>query len=1049
MLAALISAICGFAAEATPYFSELGKDSAWTTYDVNGDSKTWSSSTDGSMSITGTTNSIKYSYHSSNAADDWYISPAIHLEAGKEYKLKIWQKSSNSYAEKYRICYATGNSVADLSAGTEIFDETVKNSSWTKRVETFTVSETGDYYFGIYCHSDKNMLSLYLTGFSIAENVFAPAGVSNLKVTPGADRALEATLSWTLPTTDSDGATLPEDAAFDAVTIYRDGAEVMLLDGTATTWTDSANSGLTSGYHKYEVMVTVNGYNSAKIAVNTPYIGPVEAFSLPYSVDFPTMDQAKFDLFWIPATGRNQTTTANWKYSASSYYGNRFEFYPGTGKRSDNWLISPQMKFEHPGVYRLMVKMQFSTGTPTNVDFLFGQGTSIGGYENVIGNLKAIPSSAQEFYFYVEVTEPGEYGFAVHNDHQETSWSTYYIYDFAVEEWQILPIQISDLSATVDDNDTVTLSWTNPSLSNIGTELPEIAKVEVYRNNELAATLTDCQPGAQMTYNDTPGISGVITYHLIAYNANGAADGTPVKVTTSWVGDETQSLPYQTTFENSDVTRPIWSTCDANADGISWRVNTSAKMDLDKTRSLYRNDDYLLAPYMNLAAGYYKVTYNLKGGAKNKNFGVGIVSDKKNTTTTYTNLATFKQTATYTNVYEVIIKVPEAGKYAVALYNSDLVDSSSESADEVTRFSIAYLPVLPEPATDLEIVPAADLSLSATLTWINPTATNIEGVAAENLTKGVIKRNGEIIAEVTDGLMPGEESQYTDADVPEAGCYNYSVEIYNAEGCSTKAAASAKSPWIGGGKTLPYICDNDFDRTEWTIFNVNGDKRSEAAGGDDITWEVNSSYVNITSSNNTPDDWLISPRLTLEDNKQYILSIGSYTGYGYQPVNWDLHIGASDHYTDMLDKLATINTAAELKANHQIDDIYIRVKSGSSEAKHRREAENPNVYEINPGVYTIGLHANNKGSISLNKFSLIEDPNTGIEGTNACDDYSVTANKVMFATVATDIVITDMQGRVIRSEAAAYEVSLSGLSSGAYLVSANCGGKRVAIKVII
>jgi hypothetical protein len=81
-----------------------------------------------------------------------------------------------------------------------------------------------------------------------------------------------ATLTWTNPTTRTDGSPLaPEDIAW--VDVYDNGADIMSIGGAAT----SATTGnLTVGSHKFSVVVHDNkGQQSAQSNISTVNIFPV------------------------------------------------------------------------------------------------------------------------------------------------------------------------------------------------------------------------------------------------------------------------------------------------------------------------------------------------------------------------------------------------------------------------------------------------------------------------------------------------------------------------------------------------------------------------------------------------------------------------------------------------------------------------------------------------------------------------------------------------------------------------------------------------------
>lgn len=88
----------------------------------------------------------------------------------------------------------------------------------------------------------------------IAAEASAPAKVQNLTVTPGAEGALSATVSWTNPSkTFGRGGTLED---LDSVVVLRDGVEVTRIDnpviGGDQSWTD--NTITERGYYTYRVV---------------------------------------------------------------------------------------------------------------------------------------------------------------------------------------------------------------------------------------------------------------------------------------------------------------------------------------------------------------------------------------------------------------------------------------------------------------------------------------------------------------------------------------------------------------------------------------------------------------------------------------------------------------------------------------------------------------------------------------------------------------------------------------------------------------------------
>lgn len=103
LLLAVLLPLLGFAqAKSVPYFSQIGGtsklDADWTVYNVNGDEKTWINDATvinySSISAVKVTAGAKYVFNTKADANDWLVSPAIHLEADKEYKVSFYVKTS-------------------------------------------------------------------------------------------------------------------------------------------------------------------------------------------------------------------------------------------------------------------------------------------------------------------------------------------------------------------------------------------------------------------------------------------------------------------------------------------------------------------------------------------------------------------------------------------------------------------------------------------------------------------------------------------------------------------------------------------------------------------------------------------------------------------------------------------------------------------------------------------------------------------------------------------------------------------------------------------
>ena len=149
-------------------FSDTSLQKHFSIIDANNDGSTWSFYS----------GSVRYKWSTSNAGDDWLISPAIKLVAGKKYHFSINAKAETaSWAEKVEVKAATEATAEALSAGSVVIPEENVNYATFKPLENeeFTVSTSGYYYFGVHAISDADMYYLTVDDFLIeAMPVTAP-----------------------------------------------------------------------------------------------------------------------------------------------------------------------------------------------------------------------------------------------------------------------------------------------------------------------------------------------------------------------------------------------------------------------------------------------------------------------------------------------------------------------------------------------------------------------------------------------------------------------------------------------------------------------------------------------------------------------------------------------------------------------------------------------------------------------------------------------------------------------------------------------------------
>lgn len=636
LLFALTVAFCATAfpeGKQVPYRSTFFQDTDWTVINDSTGTKTWEDLELSSREAkkAGYPNGKEYRYDRRCPADDWLIGPAIRLEAGKEYKVSFTQ-SVDEY-ERFSLSMAQAGTIEALSAPDAIiYDFEFSDYGWQRISKVIKPAATADYYFGFHAYSPEYEDAIVITGFEVKENVFTPAAPQNLTVTPDIDGLIQAVVSWTLPSIDSDGANLPTGATFDKVEVFRDGVLIRTLPGDALSFTDTEALGLTAGRHKYGVSVTVNGVASSKAEIESRHIGPVAAFALPWTAGIAGLSADDFSTYYTVVKGDASELSGSRGWSLKSGY---VQFYPSTFDREDDWLMLPKVKFEKPGIYRLRMEAEYNESTAPLIEVYKGTGKSIARQTEKLAVINSLPSSRGETYVAFEIKETGEFNLSLHAARREgPSGKSMKFYEFVIEETVERPLSVSGLKVSVE-GDTARISLTAPSMSNVNRPLASLSKIELYRNGDLLATLTEgIEPGKEVIYDDILQTGGIFTYYAVPYTGDTTPDTEPVKVTSPWIGDKTQSLPYELDFAHSvdtDIVAALWDIRNNDNDSYKWSIGSSAFTlslnDYDGGKA----DDMLLTPPFRLKSGEYDITLNIKGGESEFPLAVGFVMEGADT----------------------------------------------------------------------------------------------------------------------------------------------------------------------------------------------------------------------------------------------------------------------------------------------------------------------------------------------------------------------------------------------------------------------------------
>lgn len=518
----------------------------------------------GEASTTGTTwnRPGSYSYvqlaQTTGTMDSWLVTPPFEFKAGAYYDLSFDTSSSSSRTKDFEVMLGQASTAEDLT--TSLFDKTLTLSS-TAETQTvrFKAEADGRYYIGFHAKGAASSGYLRLTNIMLSEVVVAPVPASALTATADPDGAMKVSLAWTNPTVDVLGNEL---AAITKIEVLR-GTDVIKTYGNAApgaemTLVDEVEA---PGKYSYSIVCYL-GENAGEAAtVISDKVGG--AMGLPYTADYSSADS--FAEWTMPANSSGK----KWEYKSAN---ERLEAPDTDGL----WLFTPEFKAKKGVVTITLTGARRSSYSETIKVALYKSADPAAEAQSEVKSFTFSSTSNTDAVLEFDVAEAGTYTIGIY---RPTSGWNLYLYATTIEQTKAVvetaPVAATDLKITGDaDNDhLVHLSWINPSMTEGGSQLAEISKVEISRDGAVVATLTDdLTPGAEATYDDTVDATGLYTYTVVVYNGDDASE--PVSAKSPFIGGGF-ALPYAATLSTADTVE-FWTLPENNA-GKIWKFETNSQ----------------------------------------------------------------------------------------------------------------------------------------------------------------------------------------------------------------------------------------------------------------------------------------------------------------------------------------------------------------------------------------------------------------------------------------------------------------------------------------
>ena len=195
-------------------FATSSKTAGYSVVDGNKDGKKWG--------YNSASKAMRIQYNSSKDMDDWVFTPALQLEAGRNYTFSFKARAhNNSDAERVEAAITTGTSASSVVE--KIISATdITSKEWVTLSGSFIPTVSGRYRFALHAISPKNSYYLYATDIEVSAGAGtgAPAAVSDFTVTPAEDGSLKTSISMRTPSTDVSGAPI---SSIEKIELLRNG----------------------------------------------------------------------------------------------------------------------------------------------------------------------------------------------------------------------------------------------------------------------------------------------------------------------------------------------------------------------------------------------------------------------------------------------------------------------------------------------------------------------------------------------------------------------------------------------------------------------------------------------------------------------------------------------------------------------------------------------------------------------------------------------------------------------------------------------------------
>lgn len=653
-----------------PYTVVFGDtQEGWTAIDVNSDG-TWAYSANELHANGQDVGSVVLMPSYSAAADDWYVSPALQLEAGVEYTVNTISSCGNWNAmnETFEVSLCYGTSATDVSSftsfGTLAIENNVANVE-EMNVHALTVPESGVYYIAYHATNPAFTSSTCLVGFEITDGTSGgddPAekpetvpysidlNASNEGWTPADNNGDFSTWVFTEgfgPTlmgaffgTNNDDYISPaiqleggKTYCISTIVTFQTGGtgneSIQLMQGTsadALQYLGDLTLGTAAGPYMNDTFFTPEADGAYHFAFRN-LSGEGATISLSsFAIDESqgvAVGEVVFESDFAEANPLEGWTVLNENADAAGWEaidglsGISYNGMAAPGA-ADDWLITPAIEVSDGVDY--IVEYTFAQSgafDPDIVEIASGASAEVAAMSVLTREEYNLGSGTETRSYRVSPDGAGQIFIGFHLVTPTVNGTFSLVAIKVTSAAKPTPAAVTGFVATSNyEEKSVALAWTNPAVDTNAVPLSGTVSLDILENGERIHTMADRLPGAEETYSFNPeNFAGNATYSIVAFIGDNRSAAVEQTINLDDMQGDTLLVEAfgMATQEEFDA----WTVEDKNA-GQTW-IYESWEQRATIPMGSVSNDDWLITPGIELQAGVrYLVMYSFRS---NMNYG--------------------------------------------------------------------------------------------------------------------------------------------------------------------------------------------------------------------------------------------------------------------------------------------------------------------------------------------------------------------------------------------------------------------------------------------